>query len=165
MDPTVDGGLVVLIAIAMAIGLIGTILPILPGLPIIWGAALVYGLGEGFGTPGTISFAAISILLVIGMVAHFIVPQRRVSAAGAPTSTLVAGAVAGVIGFFVIPVVGLVVGAVVGVLLAERSRTSSWATAWVTTKSLLIGFGLGVLIELVTGVAMIGVWIAWVLLR
>ena len=37
-------------------------------------------------------------------------PGRQLRATGIPTSTLVTGGVLGVVGFFVIPVVGLLVG-------------------------------------------------------
>ncbi len=154
----------VLVALAMAVGLVGTLLPLLPGLPIIWAAALAYGLIEGFERVGAVAFAAITVLSVAGMVAGFVLPHRRVAAKGAPASTVAAGVMLGIIGFFVIPVIGLPLGAVAGVVLAERARTADWATAWSTTKDLLVGFGIGVLVEFTAGVVMVGCWLAWVLL-
>ncbi|MGH2751101.1 MAG: DUF456 family protein [Actinomycetota bacterium] len=159
-----DIGVVVLVALAMAVGLVGTLLPLLPGLPIIWAAALAYGLIEGFERVGAVAFAAITVLSVAGMVAGFVLPHRRVAAKGAPASTVAAGVMLGIIGFFVIPVIGLPLGAVAGVVLAERARTADWATAWSTTKDLLVGFGIGVLVEFTAGVVMVGCWLAWVLL-
>jgi len=158
----VDTGVVVLVGLVMAIGLIGTMLPLLPGLPIIWGAALVYGLVTEFGAAGWIAFAAITALAVAGMVAGFVLPHRRAAAGGAPASTVAAGVGLGVIGFFVIPVVGLPLGAIAGVMLAEHARTHDWQAAWTTTKNLVIGFGIGVLVEFAAGLAMIACWVAWV---
>ncbi|MCA1708963.1 MAG: DUF456 domain-containing protein [Actinobacteria bacterium] len=74
------------------------------------------------------------------------------------------GILGGIVGFFVIPVVGLPVGAALGVFLAERSRTPDSAAAWHTTKELIVGFGLGVLAELVAGIGMVLVWVGWVIL-
>jgi uncharacterized protein len=159
-----DTGVVVLIGMVMALGLFGTLLPLLPGLPIVWAAALVYGLVEGFDGEGAIAFTLISLLAIAGIVAGLVLPHRRVASKGAPASTVAAGVLLGIIGFFVIPVVGLVVGAVGGVLLAERSRTGDWAAAWTTTKDLLVGFGIGVAVEFAAGLAMVGCWVAWVLL-
>ncbi len=159
-----DTGVVVLVGLVMAVGLIGTMLPLLPGLPIIWGAALVYGVVTEFGVVGWIAFGAITALAVAGMVVGFVLPHRRVATGGAPASTVAAGVGLGLIGFFVIPIVGLPLGAMAGVLLAERARTNDWQSAWTTTKNLVIGFGIGVLVEFATGLAMIGCWIAWVLL-
>lgn len=160
-----DAGLVVLLALVMLIGLFGTVVPLLPGLPVIWGAALGYGLLTEFDAVGWIAFGAITLLLIVGMVAGFVLPHRRVSAGGAPASTVAAGAALGVIGFFVIPVVGLLVGALLGVLLAERLRTGSWAAARTSTKNLLIGFGIGALAQFSAGLVMVACWVAWVLLN
>lgn len=159
-----EAGLVILVALAMLVGLAGTVVPLLPGLPVVWGAALAYGLVSEFGTIGWIAFGAITVLFAVGVIAGFVLPHRRVAAAGAPPSTVAAGLVLGVVGFFVVPVVGLVLGALCGVLLAERLRTASWPAARASTKSLLIGFGLGALVQLSAGLAMILCWVVWVVL-
>jgi uncharacterized protein YqgC (DUF456 family) len=159
-----DLAVVALIALAMAVGLIGTLLPLLPGLPIIWAAAFVFGLAEGFDRTGAVAFTLITLVGVAGVSAGLILPHRRVAARGAPASTVAAGVVLGIVGFFAIPVVGLVLGAVGGVLLAERARTGDWDVAWTTTKDLLVGFGIGVAVEFAAGLAMILCWVAWVLL-
>lgn len=150
------------VALVMAIGLAGTILPFVPGLPLIWGAALVYGVTESFGTVGVVAMVVITGLLISGISAKIVVPQRRATAGGAPRSTLVLAALAGIVGFFVIPVVGLPVGAVAGVLVAEYRRTNDWAAARRSTKEVVIGFGIGTLIEMAAGLAMIVTWVIWV---
>ncbi|MBW3594614.1 MAG: DUF456 domain-containing protein [Actinobacteria bacterium] len=153
-----------LIGLAMVVGIAGTILPFLPGIPIVWAAALVYGVVAGFGPVGWTSFAIITALGVTGMVAAFAVPQRHVQAGGAPFSTTVAGVIGGIIGFVVIPVIGIVVGAVAGVLVAERLRTRDWSRAWTSTKRAIVGFGLGAAVQITAGLLMMGTWIAWVIL-
>ena len=159
-----DGFAIFLIGLAMVVGIIGTIVPFLPGLPIVWAAALIYGVVEGFGFVGLVCFAAITALAIGGMVAGFVVPQRKVQAGGAPFSTTVVGMIGAIIGFFVIPVVGIVVGGVAGVFLAERARTGDWGRAWESTKRALVGFGIGALIQMGAGVMMMATWVGWVLL-
>jgi uncharacterized protein YqgC (DUF456 family) len=154
---------IVVVALVMAIGLIGTVLPFVPGLPLIWGAALAYGLIEQFGATGLIAMVIISVVGIAGMVAKVILPHRRATASGAPKSTLVAGGVVGLIGFFVVPVIGLPLGAVTGVYIAEYRRTRDSVTAWKSTKQVVIGFGLGTLLEMGAGVVMIATWVIWVL--
>ena len=56
----------------------------------------------------------------------YLVPGKRLKAT-VPTSTLVVGALVGLVGFFVIPVVGLFVGFPVGVYVAERARVGGGA--------------------------------------
>ncbi len=153
-----------LVALAMVVGVAGTVLPFIPGLPIVWAAALVYGIVEGFGAVGWVAFGAITVLAIVGMVLGFTLPHQRLSASGAPRSTVLIGLIAGIIGFFVIPVVGLPIGAIVGVYAAERLRTGNGRTAWASTKNLIVGFGMGAAVQVGAGLAMISCWVAWVVL-
>lgn len=154
----------VLVALAMFVGIIGTVIPLLPGLPIVWAAALVYGLVEGFGVIGWIFFAIITLVGIGGSIAGLVVPQRQVQGGGAPFSTTVVGVIGAIIGFFVIPVVGIVIGAVAGVFLAELTRTGDRNDAWASTKRAIVGFGIGAAVQMGAGVVMMLVWVAWVLL-
>jgi uncharacterized protein YqgC (DUF456 family) len=153
---------IALVALVMAVGLIGTALPFLPGLPIVWAAALVYGIVAGFGIVGWVCFTVITVVMVAGMAVGKILPHRRAAARGAPASTIVTGIVCAVAGFFLIPIVGLPLGALAGVAVAERLRLGEWSGAWASTKDLAVGFGIGVLVELGAGAVMVAVWIAWV---
>jgi uncharacterized protein len=152
------------VALVMAIGLVGTVVPVLPGTLLIWGAALAYGLAGTFGRAGAVAMTAITILLLAGAAAKYVLAHRRARVTGAPTSTIAAGALGGIIGFFAIPVIGFVLGGVLGILFAERRRTNDWERAWASTRHVLAGFGIGVLVEVGAGLAMIGCWVIWVLL-
>ena len=77
---------------------------------------------------------------------------------------MAAACLLGLIGFFVIPVVGLPLGAVAGVYLAERRRLGTHELAWRSTVTVVKAFGVGVLIEMGAGVAMIAAWVVWVVL-
>lgn len=157
-----SGGLL-LVALVMAVGVVGCVVPVLPGLLLIAGAALVWVLSEQ-DTFSWVVFATMLVVLGIGAVAKYVLPARNLAAAGAPRSTLVVGAVAAVVGFFVIPVVGLPVGGVAGVYVAELrrlrgDRPAAWRSTWVTIKAV----GLGILIELMAALAAVAVWAVAVL--
>ena len=157
-----DLGVVVLIGAAMLAGIFGTVVPLLPGLPIVWAAAVVYALISDAGATGWLAFAVITAIAVAGIVLGTLLPHRRVVAAGVPRSSVIVGVVLGIVGFFVIPVIGLPIGAAAGILVAEKRRLDDWDAAAAATKSLLIGFGLGALLQFGAGVAMMAVWIVWV---
>jgi uncharacterized protein YqgC (DUF456 family) len=150
------------VGLVMAVGLVGSVLPFVPGLVLVWGAGLVYGFVAGFGTVGGVAFAVMTVLLLAGTLAQVVLPTRRGAARGASRGVLLAGALGGVVGFFVVPVLGLPLGAVAGVLVAEHQRSGDWARAWDLTKSVLVGFGLGALAEFAAGLAMIIAWVVWV---
>jgi hypothetical protein len=91
-------------------------------------------------------------------VVKYALPGRGLRTAGVPNRTLVVGGVLGVVGFFVVPVVGLVVGFVLGVYVAELQRLGSTA-AWPSTKAALKAVGLSILIELAAGLAATALWL------
>ena len=160
-----DLGPVLVVGLVMAVGLAGVLLPFIPGLPLIWAGAFLYGVMEGFGGTGVVAMIVITAIMVAGITSKLLVPKRRATASGAPRSTLVVGLILGVVGFFVVPIVGLPLGAALGVLLAERRRTDDWDAARRSTKEVIVGFGIGALLELAAGIAMIVTWVAWVLIH
>lgn len=152
----------VLVAVAMAIGLAGVMIPFVPGLTLVWAAALVFGLAEGFGTVGWISFGVISVLALAGIAAGYVLPGKAAGDAGADGLSIAIGAVCAIVGFFAIPVVGLVLGGVLGIFVSEYVRTdldharrATWAT--------LVGFGIGAIAQLVAGIFMVFTWVVWLI--
>lgn len=153
-----------LVGLAMAAGLVGVFVPVIPGLLLIWAAGLWWTVADGGGALRWTVLGVLTALLVLGTVAKYVLPARSAAARGAPLSTLVAGAAGAVVGFFVIPVVGVLVGGVAGIYLAEYARLHDGGRAWVSTRAALVAIGVGLLIELTAGVLMIGVWLlgVWV---
>ena len=157
-----DSLVVLLVAGAMAVGLVGTVLPMVPGLGLVMLAGLVYGFVDGFGAVAVIALVVMGALGIAGSAAGVIVPRRAATAAGAARSSLWLGALLAVVGFFVVPVVGLPLGGALGIQLGEQLRTRDPRSAWRTTRATLTGFGLAALIQLVAGIAMVLTWTAWV---
>jgi uncharacterized protein YqgC (DUF456 family) len=137
----------ILIAVVIAIGIAGIIVPVLPGTILVLGAILVWALEIGTST-GWAVFALCTVLLAGGSIVKYLVPGRRLKASGVPNRTLVVGGLLAFVGFFVVPVVGLFIGFVLGVYLAERFRVGA-AQAWPSTVADLRAYGASILIELV----------------
>ena len=153
-------GVEVLVALAIAVGVVGVVVPVLPGSLLVLGAILVWTMSLGSGTAWTV-FAVAAAVIILGAVVKYAVPGRRLKEVGIPGSTLALGGVLGVVGFFVIPVVGLLVGFVLGIYLAELSRVGR-ASAWPATTHALRAVGLSMLIELVACLLAATVWVAGV---
>ena len=80
-------------------------------------------------------------------------------AADVRTPVLLVGAVFGIVGFFVIPVLGLVLGFVLGVYLAELADRRDQRLAWTSTKEAVKGVALSVGVELAGAVLATAVWV------
>ncbi|HET6167847.1 MAG TPA: DUF456 domain-containing protein [Marmoricola sp.] len=154
-------GLEIVIALAIAIGLVGMLVPALPGSLLVGAGVLLWAIDRSETTAWVVAVLAIG-LLVTGAVVKYLVPGRRLQRAGVPTSTLAVGAVLGVVGFFVVPVVGLPIGFVVGVYLSEVRRAGR-RDAWPATLQAVRAIGLGIVIELGFGILAAGTWAVGVL--
>ncbi|GAB4101994.1 DUF456 domain-containing protein [Micromonospora taraxaci] len=165
MDLTDSQTAVTVVAgLAILAGLAGVVVPGLPALPLCWGGVLLWAIFGGAGMTGWAVFAAATVAAAGGVVIKYAWPGRNLKNSGVPTSTLVAGGVLGIIGFFVVPVVGLVLGFVAGVWAAERLRLGSNRLAWPSTVQALKAAGLSMLVEFLAGVIIAALWVAGLLL-
>lgn len=149
----------VVVGLAIAVGIAGIILPVLPGTLLVAAALVLWASENQTGTAWALAAAGVA-LLVVGGVVKYLLPGRRLKAS-VPNRTLVAGAVGAVVGFFVIPVVGVFVGFPAGVYVAERARVGDRAGA--STRAALRAVAASILIELVAAVAATVLWIVGVL--
>lgn len=146
-----------LVALAIAVGLAGIIVPILPGVLLVFAAIGVWAAVVGTPTAWAV-FAVASVPLVVGAVVKFTVPGKRLRTSGVPNSTLWAGALGAVIGFFVVPVLGFFIGFVVGVHLAELRRLGR-REAGPSTVSALKAVGISMAIELASALLATCAWV------
>lgn len=148
-----------LVGLTILVGLVGVVIPLLPGLLLVWSAVLVWALAAD-GDGRWVVLGLVTLVAAAGQVVKYVVPGRRLQAVGVPTRTLLLGAGLGVVGFFVIPVVGAIVGFVLGVYLAERARLGAHAAAWPSTRAALGGALLSILIEFAAAALCAGIWLA-----
>lgn len=148
----------ILVGIAILIGLIGIVVPPLPGSMLIGAAVLVWAAFTG--RPAAWAVAVICALLVVGGMAltwYFTAKYTRV--AGVPNGTLVIAGLAGIVGFFVVPVIGLVLFFLGGLFVAEYVRMHDPRRAWRSALAALKGTGLGMLVELGLALVASGLWL------
>lgn len=145
------------VAVVCLVGIVGTILPILPGTLLVAGAVVVWGVITG-GAPGWGAVIAAVILLALATGLKYLIPARWMREGGVGTWVLLAGGAMGIVGFFVIPVVGVIVGFVLGVYLAELIRLKNVRQAWPTTVTAMKAAGLSTLIEFTVAVLLTGGW-------
>lgn len=148
----------IVVGLVILIGLVGIVVPILPGVILIFGAIAVWAFVTGGATAWTV-LAIGTVLLVISGIVKYTWPGQKLKEAGVPNRTLLLGGLAGIAGFFVIPVVGLFVGFVVGVYLSELQRLPDNRQAWASSKHAIKGVGLSILVELLGALLASGVWV------
>ncbi|MGC4895752.1 DUF456 domain-containing protein [Micromonospora sp. DT31] len=153
----------VVTALAIVAGLAGVVVPGLPALPLCWGGVLVWAL---FGDAGPVRWAvlaAATAIAVTGTVVKYLWPGRNLKRTGVPATSLLAGGLLGVVGFFVIPVVGLPIGFVGGIFGAERLRLGDTRLAWPATVQALKAAGLSMVLEFTAGLMIAALWVGGLL--
>lgn len=151
----------IVVGIIMAVGIAGVVLPGLPGLGLQWLAALAFGLAGGFSAGGWSAFVIISLLAAGGLVLGIWLPKRATETAGVPRRTIWWGVGGAVVGFFVIPVVGVVAGGALGVFLSELQRRRVAGEAWNAAWRTVTGFGLAAVAQVAVGIVLAGTWAVW----
>jgi uncharacterized protein len=159
-----DATITLLAGLAIAVGIVGVIVPAMPGLVICWVGVLAWALLTSGGWSKWLVLVVATGIAAVGMVVKFAWPGRRLKRTGVPYRSLFAGGLLGVIGFFVVPVVGLVLGFLLGIWLAERLRLHDSRRAWRSTVHALKATGLSILIELGAALTIAVVWGAGLLL-
>jgi hypothetical protein len=161
VDPVADAVGSVVPPLLILVGLVGIVVPVLPGLLLVVGGVLVWALIEGSALAWGI-FAVSVVIAVAGYVLQYTVPGRRMRERGVSSSTLFLAMLLGVVGFFVIPVVGAVVGFVAGIFAVELSRSRDGSQAWTRTKHALVAVLHSMGIELAAALAITALYVAGV---
>ncbi|MCI0685959.1 MAG: DUF456 domain-containing protein [Sporichthyaceae bacterium] len=145
------------VGVVILIGLLGVVIPVLPGLWPCWLALLIWALFES-SVAGWVVFGIATGLMVLSQIVKFVVPGKRMRDAGVPWRSMAVGGILGIVGFFLIPVVGLFLGFPLGVYLAERLRLGDHDRARASTVHAVKAMGLSILIELAAGLLMAVTW-------
>jgi uncharacterized protein YqgC (DUF456 family) len=147
-----------LVGAAILVGLFGVVIPALPGLLLVWLAVLAWAFAAD-GAGRWVVLGLVTVVAVAGQIVKYLVPGRQMQSAGVPMRTLLLGAALGVLGFFVVPVIGALIGFVLGVYLAERARLGTHEQAWPSTKAALRGALLSMAIEFAAAAICAGIWL------
>jgi uncharacterized protein YqgC (DUF456 family) len=145
----------------LAVAAIGTVYPVLSGSLL----AIVTLIGWAWiiGSPGAWAVGVIgSIIAAVGWSASAVLTRRKLRQLQIPRRSILVAVVSGVVGMFLIPVVGLFVGFGAGLLASEYARRRDLRSSLRSSVETLKATGLGVLVEfgmvcLAASVWMIGV--------
>jgi uncharacterized protein YqgC (DUF456 family) len=151
--------------LALIVGLLGLIVPVFPGLVIMWLGTLVYAIIQSAAGNMTgwkwFLFAIITLLMITGSVVDNIIIARKMRDKYIPWSSILWAFAAGVVAsLFFTPLIGLV-AAPAGLFLAESTRLKNREAAIDSTKAYMIGWGWAFGARFLIGLVMIGFWMIW----
>lgn len=144
---------------AMLVGLV--VIPFLPGLVIIWVAALGYGIATKFGILGWVIFAVLTLLMLAGSILDNLLMGTSAHKEGAPWWAILVAMVAAIAGNFALPILGGILAALLALFLIEWLRLNDWKKALNSMKGMLVGWGWAFVFRFIIGMIMIGLWLIW----
>jgi uncharacterized protein len=147
--------------VLMVVGLLVT--PFLPGLTIIWVAALGYGIVAGFGTLGWVMFAFITVLMLVGSILDNVLMGAQAHKEGSPWWAILIALVSAIVGSLVIPVpiIGGILAALVVLFVIEWIRLKDARKAFRSMRGMIVGWGWATVFRVIIGFVMIGLWFIW----
>lgn len=125
----------VLASLLFLVGILGTVLPVLPGAILIYGGMLLYGYMTKFATLTTNFFVLQAVALLLVFLIDFLATAVGTKRYGGSRVASFGAAIGTLIGIFFFPPLGIVIGPFVGAVLAELLNGKE------TNHALRVGFG------------------------
>jgi len=151
----------VVVAVLMLAGLVGAVVPFLPGTPLVFAGALVYAIATDFTPVGGGRLAILAVLAIAGWALEHVAGALGARRAGGGRAAVVGAIIGTLIGLAFAPLgllLGPIGGAIAGELLSGRDPAGSVRTG--------IGTALGVLGGVVAHFAfaltMVALFVWWV---
>jgi uncharacterized protein len=151
-------GFELLIAALLIAGLVGVVIQVLPGTLLVLGGIVLWATETQSGAAWAVLAIAV-VAVAAAWVGKYLLAGRGLKRAEVPNRSLLIGGALGVIGFVVIPVIGLPLLFVLGIYLAEQVRLKDKARAWASTKAAIKATGITILVELAGAMVAVGAWV------
>ena len=162
MVPWVEPLVLILTQIIMLVGLIGLVIPVFPGVTVMWLAALGYGVVTGFSALGIFLFVLITLLFITGTLADNFFMGAGARKGGASWITIGVALIAGVVGTIILPPFGGLIAAPLAVFMLEYVRLRDLRQSWLALRGLAAGWGLSFIARFGIGLLMMVLWWIWV---
>ncbi len=146
-----------LVALVIVIGLVGTVLPMVPGPSLVLTAIVIWAIFVGGWAWAVVAVAA--VLVVGAAIGKYLVAGRSMKRYGISNRTVLIGGLVGIVGFFAIPVIGLPIGFLAGAFVAEWARDQDVRAGWRGAVAALRAAGVAILIELTASLFAVAGWL------
>lgn len=146
-------------AVLVLVGVIGTFLPVLPGVPLVFAGMALAAYAGGFSRVGQATLIVLGVLTIFALLVDFLAASLGAKRAGASRAAVVGAAAGTLIGLFMGPF-GLLIGSFAGAVGGELLATGRTQHAARVGFAAWLGLLLGTLFKLALTFAMVGIFIA-----
>ena len=164
MNPQLTSFLQIIAYVGIALGMIGTVAPIIPGTILIWFSVLLWAWVDGFEAIGWPTLVVFAILAIAAEIGDLLFASWGAKKGGASWKSLFVAGAAAIAGFIIFNLLGAILGAVLGMLAWEAyQRDWDWRESWGASRGLILGYVIAMLFKFTMGalVVVIFVWQAF----
>lgn len=151
--------LYVLSAVLIAVGMLGVILPVLPGIPVAFAGMLLAAWLGDFEKISAFTIILLALLTAASVAVDFFAGLIGAKRAGASKMAMLGGALGGLLGFIVLNFIGLIIGPFIGVMAVEMARGKSAHEAGKIGFGTWIGMAVGLALKVGLAFTMLGIFL------
>jgi uncharacterized protein YqgC (DUF456 family) len=157
MEPT---ALLIIAALLVLLGLAGTVLPVLPGVLLVFGGLFLAAWAHDFQRVGAVALTIIGVLGLLSFAADFVASLLGAKRVGASPLALVGAAVGGLVGIF-LGIPGIILGPFIGAVVGEYLARGRLVQAGKVGLGTWIGLLVAAVAKVVIAFLMIGIFLAF----
>lgn len=161
MEPWTGIAIRLLLLAGMLIGLFGLVVPVFPGITVIWVLVILHGIIFGFSTLGIVLFVIITLLTIAGWVSDNLIAGAKAREQGAHWLSIIAAFVVGFIASIILTPIGGIIATLLTILLVEYAYNRDMDRAITVMQNLFYGWGWAFIARFIIGLVMIILWSVW----
>jgi len=147
----------------MLVGMLGVILPVLPGTPLIFGAALLYAVFTDFEQIDIQTLIIFGVLVLVAQLLDWLAATYGVKRMGGSYFGMLGAFIGMITGLIISGLLGLIIGAFIGAVVFELMIGKKYSVALRAGLGSFVGFLVGGVIKFAIAAVMIGMFIWGVL--
>jgi uncharacterized protein len=151
--------LISICALLMLVGLFGIIVPIIPGVPLVWLGLFIYAIVTGFKTIPILAVVIFFILMVLTLVLDFAGPLIGLKKYKASGWSYLGSFLGFIIGIIFFNIWGIIFGPIIGAFVAELLVRRDIREGFRAALGVVLGSIIGAIIKITISLIMIGYFI------
>lgn len=151
--------LLIISLLLMAVGLLGTIFPVIPGAVLIFSAALIYAIFTKFAEIGVMTLVIFGVLAAISVVVDYVFGAVGAKKLGGSVFGIMGALAGALVGGIIFNIIGIVIGLFVGAIAGELITGKKLAHSGKVGAATVLGFLAGNMMKFLIGAAMIAVFV------
>ena len=150
-----------IVGIVVLVGMLGAILPLIPGTPLILAGAVIHAVANDFHPVGWGHLAILGVLAAVAYSLDYFAGALGVSKLGGSRWAMLGAVLGAMVGVF-FGFVGLILGPIIGAVATELIRSRKLNTSLRSGVGTVLGMILGMVAKLTISVIMAGLIFWWI---